>query len=81
MDLVDAAGDHFQGGRSALASASPGLPDRPEFPKGTARDAALQPCADHCAAGQVKVGGQLPDKPNHPLEKTRGHEQGLAVGI
>jgi hypothetical protein len=59
----------------------PRLPDPPGTLKVTARDAWLSLCADQCATGQVKVGGELPDKPNHTLEKTRGHEQGLAVGI
>jgi hypothetical protein len=59
----------------------PRLPDPPGTLKGTGRDVWLSLCAGQFPPGEVKVGGQLPDQPNHPLEKPGGHEQGLAVGI
>jgi hypothetical protein len=59
----------------------PQQPDPPVTPKAMGRDVWLSLCAGQLAAGKIKVCGQLPDKPNHPLKKTRGHEQSLAVGI
>jgi hypothetical protein len=57
------------------------LPDLAPALKASAEDRWLRLCAGRFATGKIKVGGKLPDKPDHPLEKSRCHEQGLSVGI